>query len=549
MTDDLTGASPARTAPRRRWYGRLSGDRRPGAAARVVMPVSVAAAALVAAAPARAQRTPADTAGQGAIAAAAAHARELVVDDPGPGIAGRTLAAVLDRPHVVLISPDTGLTLGRDVHVDRALVVNHGPLRLAGRVEGDVVVFGDLFLRPGAQVTGRVIAIGGGVYGSALALVRGEVLAYRDLAVAQRTTETRITVAISRAAAVPGPRVTLPGVVGFRVPTYDRIDGLSAPLGPEFVLDTGRVRVDPTVTYRSHLGAFDPAVRAHAELGRRIVVDASAERATLTNDRWIRGDFTSSLSMLGSGEDVRNYYRATRVDATVGSRYELGAGVFEPYVGGLTEEASSVARDTGSNSYPWSFLSHRSLEGSRRANPAVTGGRITSALAGARFAFESPRVVGRAGARVEQALDVARGARFTQVTVDAALALPTNDEHLFEFLAHGVATSGGAGVPTQRYAYLGGSGTLPSLFLLAEGGTELAWAEARYTVPVRVIRVPFGVPTITARAMAGSAGVNTLPAFTPNLGLRAAVSIVRADFVFDPRGRGRRVFTLGVGLR
>ena len=36
---------------------------------------------------------------------------------------------------------------------------------------------------------------------------------------------------------------------------------------------------------------------------------------------------------------------------------------------------------------------------------------------------------------------------------------------------------------------------------------------------------------------------------TPNVGLRAAVSILRADFVFDPRGRGRRVFGLGVGLR
>jgi hypothetical protein len=49
--------------------------------------------------------------------------------------------------------------------------------------------------------------------------------------------------------------------------------------------------------------------------------------------------------------------------------------------------------------------------------------------------------------------------------------------------------------------------------------------------------------------MAGAAGVNTLPALTPNVGLRLSVAALRADYVFDPRGRGRRRFSLGVGLR
>ena len=498
---------------------------------------------------ATAQATGPDTAGQGYVRDAVLGTRAVIITDAGPGIPGRSVAAVLARPHFVIVPPDTGLTIGRDVRVDRAIVVTNGPLRLAGHVRGDVVVFGDVFLRPGAEIGGRVISIGGGVYGSLLALVRGEVLSYRDLVATREVTGTRVAFAIARAPAVPTPRVLLPGVLGLRVPTYDRIDGLSVTFGPEVAFDTGRVRIEPFVTYRSHLGRVDAGVRGHAELGSRVVADAVFERGTFTNDRWIRGDFTNSLSMLGSGEDVRNYYRAVRGEATVGRRFDASAGVFEPYVGALTESSQSVARDTGSTSYPWSFLSRRNLEGSRRANPPVTGGRITSGLIGARYVFERPTIVGRAAARVEQAFDVARGSRFTQVTLDAALTLPTRDEHLFEFLAHGVATSGGVGVPTQRYAYLGGSGTIPSLFLLDEGGTELAWAEARYTVPVHIVRVPFGVPTLTARAIAGSAGVNTLPGFTPNLGLRAAVSILRADFVFDPRGRGRKVFGLGVGLR
>lgn len=518
---------------------------------RAVLAAALACAASVGGAPAFvwAQQSAPDTAGQGVVAAAGATSRAVAVADPGPGIAGRTLAAVLARPHLVVVPPDTGLVLGRDVRVDRALVVTGGPLRLAGRVQGDVVAFGDIFLRPGAEVTGRVIAYGGGVYGSALALVRGEVLAYRDLVVTQRLDGSTIAVTVGDAPVTRPAPVRLPGVVGLRVPAYDRIDGLSLSLGPEIALDTGRVRLDPTVTYRSHLGVVDPSLRARAEFGRRWAVEVVAERATLTNDRWIRPDFTNSLTMLGSGEDARNYYRATHVAGTLGRRYDARLGVFEPYVGARYERSSSVARDTGSPSYPWSFFGRGNLERSRRANPGVTGGRVTSALAGARYTFESERVVGRAGARVERSLDVERGGGFTQLVADVALSFPTRDEHLFEFLAHGLGTTGGTRVPTQRYAYLGGSGTLPTLFLLSEGGTELVWGEARYTVPVRIVAVPFGTPTLTARAMAGAAGVDRLSGFTPNLGIRAAVSLLRADFVFDPRGRGRKVFNLGFGTR
>ena len=498
---------------------------------------------------ARAQQLPLDTAGQGSVATAGAMQRTLIIDDPGPGLAGPTLESVIGRPHLLLVAPDTGLTLGRAVRVPRTLVVTHGPLRIASQVDGDVLVLGDLFLRPGANITGRVIAIGGGVYNSTLAFVGGDVLAYRDLQIRRRVEGTQVAVALAGAPRQFVPRVTLPGLYGLRLPAYDRIDGLSLTFSPVLALDTGRVRIEPFVTYRSHLGAYDPGVRGRAELGSRTVIDAAVERGTFTNDAWIRPDLTNSLSMLGGGQDVRNYYRATRVEGTVSRRFDLGASILEPYLGALTESASSVARDTGSTSYPWSLLSRTSLEGPRRANPAVTGGRITSALVGAQLRFERPGLSGHVGARVEQALSVDRGARFTQIVLDGVLSRPTENDHLLTLLAHGVITTGGREVPSQRYAYLGGSGTLPTLFLLKQGGTELAWAEARYTIPVSLIPVPFGVPRLTGRVIAGSAGVNTLPALTPNLGLRAAISLLRVDYVFDPRGRGRQVFSVGVGYR
>jgi hypothetical protein len=45
--------------------------------------------------------------------------------------------------------------------------------------------------------------------------------------------------------------------------------------------------------------------------------------------------------------------------------------------------------------------------------------------------------------------------------------------------------------------------------------------------------------------MIGSAGVGSLPAFHQNLGLRLALSFVRADFVVDPATRATE---FGVGL-
>ena len=49
---------------------------------------------------------------------------------------------------------------------------------------------------------------------------------------------------------------------------YDRIDGLSVGLGPTITLATGRIEIEPSLTYRSHLGAVDPSVAAVARFGR-----------------------------------------------------------------------------------------------------------------------------------------------------------------------------------------------------------------------------------------------------------------------------------------
>jgi hypothetical protein len=368
-----------------------------------------------------------------------------------------------------LVAPDSGLTLGREVSADTTLIVV-GTARVGATVRGDLLVLGDLYLRPGGSVAGDAVAIGGRVMESTLARVGGRMLAYERIAFVARD-DGDGTLAL-RARPLDGDRpesIVWPGVRGLRIPAYDRINGLSVAVGPEVRLDTGRVRLEPTVTYRSHLGEFDPALRARAEFTRRTSIELELARGTFSNDAWIRNEIVNGALALAFGFDTRNWYRADRGIATVGRRYESTIHVLEPFVGAQLERAWSVGRDSGAASAPYAVLGRNDPEGIRRFNPVVTGGRIASLLAGARWRVEGETSQGDATLQLEQALDVARGSRFTQATLDAQAALPGFRDHRLAIFAHAVGTVGGA-VPSQRYAYVGGGGTIPSLFLLEQGG-------------------------------------------------------------------------------
>src|SRR5688572_7349618 len=106
----------------------------------------------------------------------------VTITDLGPGPAGRILRDALQQPHL-LVQPDTApYVQRRGQRIATTLIVLDRTTYLAGRVEGDVIVVdADVFLRPGAEITGRVVAIGGGAYPSALAVVGGAVESFHDL--------------------------------------------------------------------------------------------------------------------------------------------------------------------------------------------------------------------------------------------------------------------------------------------------------------------------------------------------------------------------------
>jgi hypothetical protein len=93
---------------------------------------------------------------------------------------------------------------------------------------------------------------------------------------------------------------------------------------------------------------------------------------------------------------------------------------------------------------------------------------------------------------------------------------------------------------------MGGSGTLPTVDLLTMGGDQVVFLESRYMIPIEAIALPvLGSPTVSLRHMMGAAGVDRLPGFVNNVGVRIAMSLVKADFTIDPESGDSKI---SVGL-
>lgn len=332
--------------------------------------------------------------------------------------------------------------------------------------------------------------------------------------------------------------ITLPLGVGLRIPTYDRVNGLSVPWGPVIALPGGRVEIDPTITYRSHLGKFDPAVRATVSLGPLDTLRVFGGRGTFTNDAWIRSDIINSLAAIGVGSDARNYFRADRVTAELAHSFGKDPFTSAVWIGGNHERDWSTGVPVRHTNAPWSILSRTDTLKMRRINPSIAEGHITSALAGYRGRYDHPELKGKFDVRVERSFDgpdiAPRGdGSFTQATFDVKAEFPTFGMQSFAFRGHALASWDGA--PPQRFAYLGGAGTLSTVDLLALGGDKLVFVEGEYRYPLLRPVLPFvGAPVLSARYAAGSAGVDSLPDFIQNIGVGIGLKIVKVEYHIDP---------------
>jgi hypothetical protein len=364
-----------------------------------------------------------------------------------------------------------------------------------------------------------------------------------------------------------GP-ISLPLGIGFRIPGYNRVDGLVLPWGPLISFADDRVRIDPTITYRSHIGKIDPFAKINFKSASGVGLEIAGGRSTATNDDWIRSDLVNSVTALGVGSDSRNYFRADRGWASLSHQIVHSGFVITPSVGVQTENDWSTGSPVKHTNAPWSFFGRTDSLKMWRPNPLIAKGHVSSALGRVAVEYATDDVNAMIDGRVEHAFDAPptcgliggdvpfcdnRSGDFTQVTIGSKVSFPTFGAQRFDFRGHAVITPGNV-APPQRFAYLGGAGTLATVDLLAIGGDRLFYVEGEYSIPIEPIVLPVvGNPVVSARYAAGAAGVGGLPDLIQNIGVGLGVRFLKAEYHIDPNYKKtsfsrKHAFSIGLSL-
>lgn len=343
---------------------------------------------------------------------------------------------------------------------------------------------------------------------------------------------------------------SLPLGIGLRIPSYDRINGLTLPWGPHVETSNGRIDVDALVRYRSHLGNWDPSLEGILRPGDANELRFFVGRGTFTNDAWIRSDIMNSLASLFVGSDARNYYRSDKATARLTRALMNGGTVLTPFVG-INYERDWSTGDLVPTKSPWSFYGRTGRLRMRRGNPPIDRGHIASFNLGSGLELATGDVDSKFDVNLERSIATqydgtcittptgvfctAPRDAFTQATFNGMVKFPTFGSQTFTFTGHGVWTAAAAVAPGQRFAYMGGAGTLATVDLLALGGDHLLFLQGDYMIPLEKIKLPIvGNPFIALRYSAGNAGVGEFPALIQNLGVGIGASFLRVDFSFDP---------------
>ncbi len=471
--------------------------------------------------------------------AAPLRAQEVRLEGRGDSRAVRLAREVLAAGNYLRMDRDT--VLPPDFRRAGDLVVVDADVRLEGTVEGRIAVLGGvLYIRPGARVGGTIANVGGEVYPSGLATV-GEIVEDslpRQVAVAFDTAGAGTAATVTL---VPppgeGPRLALPGIGGLRLPSYDRVNGFTLTAGPAFLF-TGREggpRVDGWVSYHTARGDFGGGVSARTPLGAGIRAEARAERGWQTNERWHRGDLVNTLASLSIGSDQRDYYDSDRATLTLTRVHEepliAGEYAFEPRLSaGAFRDRALEARD------PWSLFGDLD-----RPNLPVSEVSWTSAALGAAFRWQGGTTSFAGDAQVEQALPFAGDFDFTQWTVDGLWTMQALHRHAITVRFRGMGTWGGEPALRQRWSFLGGPSTLPTLETAELRGDRLAYVRSGYGIPIpRVVLPVLGFPTVQLTHVTGTAWQTgrPMPDWAQNLGVELVFSLVRAGVFVDPAADG-----------
>ncbi|HET7274685.1 MAG TPA: hypothetical protein VFI91_05870 [Longimicrobiaceae bacterium] len=228
--------------------------------------------------------------------------------------------AVIDffnDPRRIHYSGPTTIPRGEVIQGDVAAL--GGPFRLAGRIEGSIVVVnGTVELDSAAVVTGGILVVGGGVTGLENARVGGQVLVY-PAPLEYREEEGRL-IDISWNSSEDEVRIPGWGRSDFLITTgnsYNRVEGLPITFGPLIeTAGSNPLRVRALAIYRTESGlTLDTEemgyfVRAEQFLGghRNLRIGATAHSLVDPIEDWHISDLESGLSTFFFHRDFRDHY-------------------------------------------------------------------------------------------------------------------------------------------------------------------------------------------------------------------------------------------------
>jgi len=282
----------------------------------------------------------------------------------------------------VRFTGQTRIPAGRGVDGDVAVL--GGPVTIAGRVSGSLmVVNGDLSFAPGAVVSGNVTVVGGVIEGATLAQIAGEIRSYRDplryqhvgpeIVYAPRR-DFRPSWLRPRDDARDDNRTSFDVSLGG---IYNRVEGLPVLFGPDAdlrVASDARLQVEARGIFRTagdwSLSTGDFGYRTRAELvlgGRESNLGLGVRAYDLVNsiEPWPLKDFEVGWSTFLFHRDYRDYYRRQGGSAFATLRVSRRFSVTAE--GRSEKEASVLAREP--------FTLFRS-DDTFRPNPAINDGHF-----------------------------------------------------------------------------------------------------------------------------------------------------------------------------
>ncbi|UCC72687.1 MAG: hypothetical protein JSV86_20400 [Gemmatimonadota bacterium] len=404
---------------------------------------------------------------------AAAQTVEFQHGTRGDARADEVLRRVLARGRYRVLARDTILTSGELIASD--VIILGATLRVEGRIEGDLIgVQSDIFARPGGRIEGTVVVFAGGFYGSSLAELGAPPI---DASRYNYRVEEREAGVYLVTAPGSGAALRLPGLYGFLLPEYDRVNALTLAWGLD--LERGPSAWMPDVQgrirYRSVREDFDGDLELSWPIGRHAVA-VRGGREVRTNDGWINGSLENSLYAIIAAVDTRNYYDARFIEADL----QVGFGTRVLWTHDLVvgwERARGLE-----NQDPFSIFEVR---GGFQQNTPVSEAEIASAklVSAGRVRDQSLFPIDLELSLEHADADIAGDISFTLLGGVIVAEVPAWGRHTLVVEGRGQIPSS-SGAPAQRWRALGGWGTLPTLRPVEREGDNMWLVAATYRAPL-----------------------------------------------------------------